>query len=149
MARRISLLTLVLAGLLAAPACGDSDLKKVAKALQITAESIAILQTTVIDANVHGLVSDDDAAQILELCVKANQAGKEATAVIRAVSQLSSPTRAQLAGILAPVIRSVGRLLDDLTLGIKNDERRGKVRLALITAQSALNTVEIVLASGG
>ena len=133
----------------AVASCGDSDLKKVAKALQITAESIGTLQTTVIDANALGLVSQEDTAQILELCIKANQAGKEATAVIRAISELSDPTRAQLVGILAPVIRSVGRLLDEGTLAIKNEETRGKVRLALLTAQSALNTVQIVLASGG
>jgi hypothetical protein len=129
-------------------ACRDSDLLKVSKALLVTAKSIEQLQTDAIEANKLALISDDDTRVILELCIKASQAGKEATALTRAISKLEQPDRGKLLLILQPVVKSIDSCIQNGLSGIKNDATRQRFRLTLLGAQSALNTIQIILAGG-
>lgn len=129
-------------------ACEDNDLKKVADALKITAESIGIVQSTVIEANRTGLMSEDDARKVLQLCVKVTKAGQDASAVTRNLTKLQSTDKAQVLLILKPIITAVA---DELKPGgifgdVDTDTKRS-IRNALLTVQTTLNSVQIVLAA--
>jgi hypothetical protein len=132
---------------LALVACQDATLKKVAESLKDTAESIGVIQATIIDANRQKLVSDDDTRKILQLCVKVNQAGQEATAITRGLAKLNSTDRQSILKILGPVLASVTRAIDNDLAGIKNEDTKQKVKMALLTIQSALNAAQIALAA--
>jgi hypothetical protein len=127
-------------------ACTDSDLHKVAVALNDTAASIGTLQTTVIEAHKAGLIPDDSAREILTVCVQVSKAGKDAVAITRELTKLTSPTKAQILGILTPVIKAVGNMVDSGLLGIKNEATRDKVKLILLAIQTSLNGAQIILA---
>ena len=145
MARRIAALALLffLVG------CKDEDLAKVAKGLQITSEVIGQLQTAVIEANTQGLMSDDDVRIVLTACAKVNQAGWSATQLTKEIAKLTDPTRNELLDILKPVIREVAVLVQTGTVGIKNEQTKQKIQLILLSLESTLNSIQIILASGG
>jgi hypothetical protein len=132
---------------LALVACADDKLKKVAESLKITAESIGVVQSTVIEANKQKLVSDDDTRKILQVCIKVNQAGQEATAITRGLAKLNSTDRQSILKILSPVLLSVSRAIDNDLAGIKNDDTKQKVKVLLLTIQSSLNAAQIALAA--
>lgn len=140
--------TALLLPLLLVLACTDSDLKKVANSLKITAESIGVVQSTVIEANRTGLMSEDDTRRVLELCVKVNKAGQDASAVTRNLAKLDSTDRTQVLAILKPIITAVADALKPGGLfGDSNSDAKRNIRNALLTIQTALNSVQIVLAA--
>ena len=124
--------------------CGDSDLQKVAKGLQIAAESVGTLQTTVIEANKLALLTEDETRTTLEICVEINKAGKDAVAVTRGLVALDSTSKSQILTILTPVIKSVDAAVGRSML-IKNEDTRAKIRTILLTIQSALNSVQLIV----
>lgn len=127
--------------LLFAPSCKDKDLEKVSKALVVTADTLGTIQTAVIDANKQGLLSIDKTRAILEVCLKVDQAGKEAVFVTRQVNKLTEPSKAQILGILVPVIKAVeSTFFPDLPVSVK---------LALESLRSTLNSIQLILAAGG
>jgi hypothetical protein len=133
--------------LLLVMACGDSDLQKVAKALTVTAKSISMAQTTVIEANKQKLISDDDTAAILKVCLEVNRAGKDATAITRGLAQLDQPSRSQLLTILIPVIRSIGDAVTRTSL-IKDAQTQTNIKGILLTVQTTLTSIQLILAGG-
>jgi hypothetical protein len=128
--------------------CNDQDLAKVSKALVITQKTIGEVQTDVISANAQGLVSTETTRTVLELCNKVNLAGKEATALTRTLNQLDVTSKGQILEILKPVIAALGNSIDVGLVEIKDQVTRDKIRLALLTIQSALNSIQIIVAGG-
>jgi hypothetical protein len=127
--------------------CSDPDLERVAKSLIAAKDAIGIAQTTVIQANAHGLMSNDSTRAVLELCVRASMAGKQATAVTKRISKLDPASQRQLIQILAPIVASFQSSVDSGLLGIKNDQTRIQVQVVLTAVQTALNTAWIILAT--
>lgn len=144
--RRIAPLLFLL--LLTTTGC-NSDLKKVSKALVVTASTNGEIQTAVINANAVGLLPEANARTILELCQKVNYAGKEATLLTRTINALDEPSKAQILKILQPVIVAVGNVVDTGLGGIADQATLEKVKLLLLSLQSTLNSIQIIVATGG
>jgi hypothetical protein len=134
--------------LLLTSSCGDSDLTKVAKALDVTAQTIGLVQTTVIEANKQGLITVEETRSILEVSIKVNLAGQQAVKITRTISKLDNPTKAQLLTILTPVIQAVNESIDSGLVGIKNEQTKAQIKAYLVVIQTALNGVNIILAGG-
>ena len=111
----------------------------------IVATSVGTLQSTVIESNKVGFISDDDTRAILELCIKVNLAGKEAVAATRAVAKLSPEDQVRLVVLLQPVIAAVDGALQKDVVGIKNPQTKEKVETVLRGIQTALRTAQILL----
>ena len=133
---------------LACTSCADADLGKVGKALTITATAVGELQTIVLEANTQQLISDESTREILQLSIKVSQAGKEAVVITKAISKFTEPSKLQLLQVLTPVINSVNTLLDQGTLNIKNEATRTKVRGVLLSIQTSLSAVQLILVGG-
>lgn len=146
--KRVLLFPVILV-LLVSQACTDSNLQTVSKALTDVAYSVGTLQTTAIEANKAGLLSEDNTRALLELCVKTNLAGKEAVAVTRGISKLDDPSKAQIMTILQPVVVSVRNMVDNGLLGIKNEDTKRKVQTILVVIQTGLNSIQLVVAARG
>ncbi len=146
--QRAIALVAVLSLCLVASACSDASLTKTAAAIQDLQLGLTTIQTTVIDGNKAGAISDDQTATLLQLCVKLNQAGLQASAITRGLTKLAPADRGNLALILAPVLASVQGAIDSGLVGIKDAALQAKIRTVLLTVQTTLNVAEIALASG-
>ncbi len=131
--------------LMAMSACQDSDLQIVAKGLRDVAQTMTVVQSTAIEANRQGLISVADTRVFLELCVKINEAGQQATAVTKAIVKLNDPTKDQLLTILIPVAASISTALDSELARIFDQTTREKLKVLLLSAQSTLNAVNLIL----
>lgn len=138
---------LVLVLVLPLVGCTDSNLQKIAKDLDITAKTVATLQTTVIDANSKKLISEADTRTILTLCIQVNQAGQQASAATRTINALGPADRTQLTAILSPVITSVANVANQ-TIAISNPQTAETVKTLLVTIQTTLNSINLVVAGG-
>jgi hypothetical protein len=134
--------------LLFVTACSDPDLNKISKALVVTAKTNGEIQTDVIAANAANLLSDNNTRVILEMCQKVNYGGKEATALTRAISKLDDPSKAQILTILKPVIVAVQNAIDTGLIGITDQATKEKIQLLLLSIQSTLNSIQIIVAGG-
>lgn len=128
-------------------ATSDADLKKIAKSLVVIAQSVGLTQNTVIDAHSLQLIGTEEARSVLVLCKSINVAGIDAVRVTRDLSKLGATERVSLLGILGPVLQAVKN--SQSALEIKNPDVREKVRIFLLTTESALNTILAVLAVSG
>jgi hypothetical protein len=133
--------------LLLLSACTDSDLKKLAQGLDIAAQNIVILQTTVIEANRQGLMTDEETRPIVQACVVASNAGMNVDAVIRPLTSLQLSDKQLIMKILAPAVQAVQDMLNKDLLYIKNEQSKQKARACLLIVESALNTVQLILAA--
>lgn len=129
--------------------CTDSDLQKVGKTLLVASKAIGEVQTSVITSNQQGLISDDTTRVILETCLRANMAGKQATAVTREISKLDTVSREQLIQILKPIVAALQTSITQDIIPIKDVDTRIKVQTGLALAQSSINTIIIILAATG
>lgn len=128
--------------------CSDPDLVQVAKSLDATAITIWTLQTTVIEAESKQLISTNDTRTILTIALQVDQAGKEAVAITRTLSQLDPTNRAKLLTILTPVITSVNQLVGQGVGGITDPTTRQSIQTLLATLQTTLNVIQLTLAGG-
>lgn len=130
-------------------ACTDEDLATVSKSLLATAKSIGIVQTTVIQAEKQGTISEDTCRAILEGCVKANQAGLQAVEITRTISKLDSVSRGQMKPLVQAALSSIqANLVLDLA-SVKNEQTRLAITSGLTTAQTLLTVALTTLQSGG
>lgn len=142
--RRFHLLLLSLCLALSLAACGDSDLEKVAKGLSITAQSIGTAQSLVIELNKQGFINDGETRTVLEACLEVNKAGKAAVDVTRNLTTLDESSRAKLLNLIIPV---VGKVADAVaqTQYITDTAKRNEIRAILLTVQSALAGIQVIL----
>lgn len=144
-----NLLIPALALFLLAPSCGDDSLKRIANALNITAKAVGEIQSIAIEANAQGLLSQGDTRTVLELAVRVNKAGKEATAITRGIAKLEPQHRSDLRKILDPIVLAVNDgLLTDVA-GIKNEATRLKIKASFVAIQSAIAVVQTIIAAKG
>lgn len=139
----------ILAIALTFSACTDNQLEQVAKSLLVAAKSIGIVQTTVIEANKQGLITDETTSLILAGCIKANQAGQQASAITRSISKLDPASRQQMIPMVQSALGAVSAsLVIDLS-SVKNEQTKQAVLTGLTTAQTALNLVLTTLSTTG
>lgn len=139
----------ILAIALTFSACTDNQLEQVAKSLLVAAKSIGIVQTTVIEANQQGLITDETTSLILAGCIKANQAGQQASAITRSISKLDPASRQQMIPMVQSALGAVSAsLVIDLS-SVKNEQTKQAVLTGLTTAQTALNLVLTTLSTTG
>lgn len=144
MRRAITLLAIVLTF----SACTDDQLTQVSKSLLAAAKSLSIVQTTVIKANEQGLISDETTSLILIGCIKANQAGQQASAITRQISKLDPASRQQMTPMVQAALSAISAsLVIDLS-GIKNQDTKNMVTSGLVAAQTSLNIVLMTLTTG-
>lgn len=129
-------------------ACNDATLAQVAKDLDIAAKTVGAVQTTVIQANQAKLIPDSDTKLILQACIQVNQAGQEAVAFTKTISQLDEPSRTKLVNLLTPAITSVGNLVQNGTLGIKDQGTQQRIQLLLSSLQATLSGIQIAISGG-
>lgn len=130
-------------------ACTDEQLATVSKSLLASAKSIGIVQTTVIQAEKQGTISEDSCRAILEGCVKANQAGLQAVEITRTISKLDPVSRQQMTPLVQAALSSIqANLMLDLT-SVKNEQTRAAITSGLTTAQTLLTVALTTLQSGG
>jgi predicted trehalose synthase len=142
-------LFLVLPILLLLLACGPPTVQQVAQGLNDLAKATSIAQTTIIEMNTQKLIDDDTTRMILEAFVKVNNGQKAAVAVTRQLVTIDQPTPAQLLGIIDPLTKIAQDLVDNGTIGIKNEEAKQRVRAVILTIQTTVNTLHLILSSGG
>lgn len=128
-------------------ACEDASLTKTAQALNDTALAVGAIQTVVIDANNTKVLSEDNTRAILQLCDKISDAGKQATAITRGLTKLTPAQRGSLAVILTPVLDAVTQAINTGLVPITNQDIKTRVLASLVTIQTALTTVNIILSS--
>jgi len=139
--------------------CEDSQIAKAAKGLDVMAHSIGSLQDVAIESHSQGYLSTEEAANILDVCLKLNQAGQQGVILVRgyynglkalegnsvAQRQLEDSTMLRLTTLLKPILTTANDSLEKNLLGIKNNEAKQKVRAAILIAQTAINTLQGVL----
>ncbi len=130
-------------------ACTDSSLEQVSKSLLVAAKAIGTVQSTVIQAQAQGMISEETCRLVLQGCVKANQAGQQASAVVRSISKLDPTSRQQMIPMVLAALNSVQiSLVVDLS-GVKDPQTKTMITAGLTAAQTALTTTLTVLQSGG
>ena len=131
------------------PAGVDKTLNRLATVLLDVTTATAALQTTVIDGNKAGLISNADAALIVNLCIKILEADKQASDTVRSLSKLDDASKGKVILVLQPVIEAAANAVATGTAGIRNQSTRAKVQAGLLTVQTALNSIQLILASTG
>lgn len=142
------LLLLVLAFSLSQSSCSDKDLNKVSKSLVIIADSVKELQSDAIAANNLKLLSDDNTRIIMEIGTKISLAGKESTALTRNLTKLDVTTKSQVLTILNPVITTLGNIINTSLDGITDQGTKDKIKVILLSLQSTLNSIQVIVAGG-
>lgn len=129
--------------------CEDQQLVTVSKSLLAAAKSIGIVQTTVIQAEKQGNISENTCRLILEGCVKANEVGLQAVEITRTISKLDPVSRQQMTPLVQAALSSIqANLVLDLT-SVKNEQTRLAITSGLTTAQTLLTMALTTLQSGG
>lgn len=137
--------TLVVLLILSLTACSDDALKKVATGLNGVADGVAALQTTAITANSEQLLTDEQTTQVLQIAIKIDMAGKQADQITRNISALSAADRSSLVAILQPIIAVVNDEIINAVNGIQDVRTRQSLQLVLLSIQTSLNTVNLIL----
>jgi len=145
-----------------AAACEDSDIEKVATALNTATKTVGGVQDATILAFDSGLFSDDvndegeitqtakeKADVIVEICKEVQMAVVLANNLTREFSELPAGGRDQVLEILIPVIETLEVAVSEekITL-ITNDNLRAAVALGFRTALGFMQTAQAILEAG-
>jgi hypothetical protein len=128
-------------------ACSDSALKTTSRALLDIAQANGALQTAVIESNKSGVLNDTQAAAILTVCSKINTAGAEASQVTRGLTKLDTTSKTKIVDIMAPIAAAIQDALAKDLVPITDAALRQKVQASLVTIQTAINSIRLVLVS--
>ncbi len=125
--------------------CTDKTLETITTALRDTAQAIGVLQSGVVAANAQTpkLLTDEQTRRLLELSIKINNAGWQASQATRGLSKVSETDRTRLLAILDPIVQAVqSALIDPALFGPGMDS----LRQALLVIQTSLNAAKLALA---
>jgi hypothetical protein len=139
------LLSLILL-LLSVAGCKDSQLKQVAKNMQLVATTISIVQTDAVEANKSQLIDDATTAKILSVCTKVNAAGKQIDSVLRSIQTLDVESRTKLMPMLTAVSNSLDPTQIEFVAGIKNPVTKQKVEGGFTIARSTISAIQLQIA---
>lgn len=127
------------------PVPPKTPLQRVSIGLLDTAQTVASLQSAIIQANEQKLITDQTTRAILQVCVRINQAGLEANSIVKALSTLNTTNKSQLLAIITPVLAAVNDSLATGLIPITNPNTATTVRGFLTTIQIALSGIQIAL----
>jgi hypothetical protein len=128
-------------------ACTDQDLVTVSKALKDTAQSVAVLQNTVIAANSQHFLSDAETRQLLEAAMSVNRAGRQAVEITRNLNRLTPGDRRDILSILQPVIAALADMQNSIVNTISDTQTRTNIQASLGLIQASMNSAQLALAS--
>ena len=131
------------------PASVNSALNKVSQGLYDVTQATASLQSTVIQAQQMGLISVNDAREIIGVCIRILQADQQASDTVRKLSALDDQSKTSVLAVLQPIIDLVSNTVNSGLAGIKNPDTKAKVQLGLLTVQTTLNSIQVILAAKG
>lgn len=118
------------------PTVGLTPLQKVAKGLDALSVAIGSAEDSVAAASAQGLISNASANAIMAACQKVGTAGIAADLIVRNATALDSLTVGRLLNIIGPAVAS-----------LTPDPNVSKdVQIAVLAAQTALNSVQILIA---
>jgi hypothetical protein len=140
---------LVLISALSMAGCSDNVLQITSDGLRDMAVAMNGIQTTAINAESQGLISEDDAAKFLILCDRINTAGQQATAIVKGQAKLDPSQRGSIHTILVPIVSAVQDATKNGVVTISNDGVRRALIVYLTTIQTALSSIDAVLAVKG
>jgi hypothetical protein len=148
MKNRFFALSLILL-LLSLMACTDSQLQKVSKGMLVFSQSLNVLQTDVIAANKSQLIDDKTTGTILEVCMKADAAGKQVDGILRTLSKIDPNSRSQIVNLITPIVNSLDPSQLEFIAGIKDPATKQKVDAAFTALRTTIAGVQMALAVGG
>ena len=129
--RRKLLVLVVLVTIGTMAACTDSALRKASIAARDLALAVKAFQDAEIIAHQQGRVADDEHGRIQSLLIRVAEAGKELDADIRV---LHSHPKAVVA--FQAFDDSLGRLLAEGVIGIKNSQTKAELQLAFTSIRT-------------
>ena len=129
--------------------CTDAQLVNLSKALNDVALGMGTLQTTVINANKAGALNDADTETILRLCFKINAGGQQASKITRSLTKLTALSSSSILAVMAPILTAVNDAVNSGLVNITDPTTKANISAALVTIQTALNTVQVILAATG
>jgi hypothetical protein len=148
MRKRLALPVLCLF-LCAMAACGPSDYEKVAKGIDGVAIAVQGLQNVIIEGNLKGQITTDDARAVMRACVTITEANTQASGLVRKLHALNQQDRISLFQVLHPVLQTVDQAMELELLGVKDPALKTKIKIAIGAMQLTLRAIEAALTSGG
>jgi hypothetical protein len=130
-------------------ACGPSSYERVAQGVQGVALAVQGLQAVVVEGNLRGTISTDDARAIMRACVKISEANSQASGLVRQLSRLKTEDRINLYTVLHPVLATVDQTMELELLGVTDPALKLKIKIAIGTMQLTLRAIEAALVQGG
>ena len=124
----------------------ESDLRKLAKSLDVIASSIGVVQDTVIAANTQHFIDDAITGKVLQATTKASKLGKDAVALVRTINALTPEARAKLVNLITPLSQAITAISLDT---VSNSETKAKIQALLASLATTVSSVQLILASGG
>lgn len=143
MRRRIGSAAAAIACLLILAACTDKKLRDIVVAADKVADTVTIIQKAAVDAESSGALTRDQARAVMQLTIRISQANNQAMGIARDLAKLDEPSRQQLLTILTPIINAVNAGLND-----PNINANAGIRASLVTIQTSLNSIGLILAAG-
>ena len=143
------LLFLPLALVLMGAWCNESDIEKIATALNTATKSVGVVQDATIAA--HDTLGEEtfpkaDADAIVQICKEVQMAILLSNNLTRQFSELPQGGRDQLLEILIPVMDTLEVAVSDTELSlITDDNLRAAVTLGFRTALGVMQTAQIIL----
>jgi hypothetical protein len=135
--------------LCAVAGCGPSDYEKVAKGIQTVGLGVQGLQSVIIDGNLRGQISTEDARAIMQVCIRITEANVQASGLVRQLAKLSQEDRINLFSVIHPVLQTVDNAMAIDLIGVKDPHLKAKIKIALGTMQLTLRAIEMALVQGG
>ncbi len=153
------LLFLPLALVMMGQMCSESDIEKIAVALNAATKSVGVVQDAAIAAFDSGLFTDDvndegevvqtakqKADAIVQICKEVQMAILLSNNLTRQFSELPQGGRDQLLEILIPVMDTLEVAVSDAELShIADDNLRAAVALGFRTALGVMQTAQVIL----
>ena len=126
--------------------CDDVDLELLAKTLDGIATANETMLNVVLTAEESELISTEEARPFVDASLKIGLAGREAVAVAKEIIKMEAEDRVNLFKILDPIMDAVDNIVESEDLsGIKNEDTRQSIRLALLAIRSTISTARILL----
>jgi len=129
----------------------DNTVKKAAERLSEIADTLGEVQSVTIDAYDGALISQEAHDQILRATLRANEAGKAATAVLAGLEEsgikdLDLDTKQKLLKYSVVISDSLDPENLSAIANIQDPDVRNKIKTALATARAILVTLDALLA---
>jgi hypothetical protein len=106
------------------------------------------LQSVIIDGNLRGQISTEDARAIMQVCIKITEANVQASGLVRQLAKLKTEDRITLFNVVHPVLQTVDNAMALDLAGVKDPSLKAKIRLAIGTMQLTLRAIEAALVGG-